>query len=1476
MKTDAPDNFGLLLLKTLGYSETLYVTNDNYMSPTGPFAMSFGELHLSYRNGVTDVPAGTVLQLRNFTYAGRPAVLEASDLGDQLFAYVGNISSPTFLCGITNEVGGWFVPLINACIETCNWASDGICDDGGPGTLYFSCTVGTDCTDCGPRTQITLPAGRSFRPSTLIPGFSASAFTHIDNLAYRGLNNGTIGQLRSAIATASNWAASNVVGNVASTVLTYFEIYPDPPSPPPSPPQAPPPPLPPPPPPSPSPPSPSSPPGPSPPPTPPSPPAPPRPPPPRPPPAGCMDSRALNYRAWAMVDDGSCVGIGGCMDSGASSFDPAATHDDGSCPPAILGCTDPTSVNYRSIATINDGTCLYVGCRHSIALNFNPSAGSSAPCTFPVHGCMNSVSDSYHAGANVHEASKCMYLGCNEPAALNYNSVANINDGSCQAAFVGCKNPAASNYHVSYNMNCNSCCRLPGCAISTSPNYVANAAFHVASMCELPVRPDGRRQLQSSSSSASCLDPGALNYNSAGTVHANWACSFPIQGCTVSSNLHFFAAANTHNQSMCAPPTIYGCLAPTAINYNRNATVQRAGDCVYAFPGCMDPTAYNYDSQATVPNGMCYYPVLGCTIPSASNYNASATASDGSCTFHVIGCMVTSARNYAADATISREQAISLSMTRFTSQQLLSAACVFDTPGCTAPTAINYNSLATLDDGSCFVYSPPSPPTPPAPPPLPPLMPPPLPPRPPPSPPLPPQMPPPIAASVTMAVVVAGSVSDFTPVIRLQLRVLVAAVVEVSPEFVTLQVTAASRRLEETQRRELQGSASSVLLAFTIALPSFESAQNAVNQLGAQLTDTTVASAFFTTSSYAAIVTTIIAVPVAAYPPPPPLLSASLSLSASGGSSQLGIIVGVVVGISLAVLFFAFFAGRCCMSFCYAKPKPKGKDGKDSQDGKHGKLHSNQSMSQNKYLGMFGGWRVQEDITGVELASPSHVKLASPSIVKLASPSKTKLASPSIVKLAGPSKAKLASPSKARSASPSKAKLASPLKARSASPLEAKVSSSPTSAATIDSNLVSWSDLKVLGPIGAGSFGEVRVAVYNSTRCAIKSLRAATAPGALGELLQEFELTIRLHHPNVLLTMGIAHDSKDGRTGILMELMPASLLDLLHHHRQREQLATWEASLVLIALDVAKGMAYLHAKGVVHRDLKPGNVLLSEHWVAKVADFGTALSKYQNAGQAEGPVGTPPYMAPEAIALTSGAKDKPTDVWSFGCLLAHMGTRSMPFSHVQLPAGTPTKDATRALMAIIVKGQVTPLDQLRHARGCPPGILALATQCVRTESAQRLEFPQIVEDLERVQRSVRASRPLALLRRADVKHTQSPRTSEDAAGCSSATFVATQPTATFLSPTLAGFEIEMSQLEESAPSTPKGTHTLNGPALAKRDAMATFNATFGATFGATEQPTFGATLAAEQPGPSSPILSTIFGIFTQRPDREDHSANQYV
>jgi len=83
-----------------------------------------------------------------------------------------------------------------------------------------------------------------------------------------------------------------------------------------------------------------------------------------------------------------------------------------------------------------------------------------------------------------------------------------------------------------------------------------------------------------------------------------------------------------------------------------------------------------------------------------------------------------------------------------------------------------------------------------------------------------------------------------------------------------------------------------------------------------------------------------------------------------------------------------------------------------------------------------------------------------------------------------------------------------------------------------------------------------------------------------------------------------------------------------------------------------------------------------------------------------------------------------------------------------------TKDAVRALKAIIVRGEATPLDQLRNAAGCPPGILALTTRCLQTDPGQRPTFPSIVDELQRLKGSLRASRPSTPLRRADaISHT---------------------------------------------------------------------------------------------------------------------------
>ena len=217
LKTDDPDDFGLVLFKTLGYTETLYVTDDTWLSPTGPFARNPNEPHLVFRPRVNgngrDVPAGTVLKRANFTLAsGFPGNFQLSDVGDQLLAYIwpgypSNTTQPTFLCGIDNSVRGWFVPT-STCTQTCIWASDGDCDDGGPGSAYnvlkdlqgavqgnaYPCALGSDCADCGPRVNALCPlvggvpscGENSWLPSSLVAGYSALSFGNEDNARYVG------------------------------------------------------------------------------------------------------------------------------------------------------------------------------------------------------------------------------------------------------------------------------------------------------------------------------------------------------------------------------------------------------------------------------------------------------------------------------------------------------------------------------------------------------------------------------------------------------------------------------------------------------------------------------------------------------------------------------------------------------------------------------------------------------------------------------------------------------------------------------------------------------------------------------------------------------------------------------------------------------------------------------------------------------------------------------------------------------------------------------------------------------------------------------------------------------------------------------------------------------------------------------------------------------------------------------------------
>jgi serine/threonine-protein kinase len=201
---------------------------------------------------------------------------------------------------------------------------------------------------------------------------------------------------------------------------------------------------------------------------------------------------------------------------------------------------------------------------------------------------------------------------------------------------------------------------------------------------------------------------------------------------------------------------------------------------------------------------------------------------------------------------------------------------------------------------------------------------------------------------------------------------------------------------------------------------------------------------------------------------------------------------------------------------------------------------------------------------------------------------------------------------------------------------------------------------RILGELGRGAMGVVYKAEDPSLDriVALKTIRLGDEVEGRKEYERRFMLEAKaagkLTHPNIVTIFDFGEE--EGLAYMAMELLEGSDL------RTRMRAGDMPAMEALeIALQVADGLGFAHETGVVHRDIKPGNIMLLERGAVKIMDFGIARMRHADNKTSVGMVlGTPRYMSPEQIG--GQPVDQRSDIFSLGTVLYEMLTRTQLFA----------------------------------------------------------------------------------------------------------------------------------------------------------------------------------------------------------------------
>ena len=323
-----------------------------------------------------------------------------------------------------------------------------------------------------------------------------------------------------------------------------------------------------------------------------------------------------------------------------------------------------------------------------------------------------------------------------------------------------------------------------------------------------------------------------------------------------------------------------------------------------------------------------------------------------------------------------------------------------------------------------------------------------------------------------------------------------------------------------------------------------------------------------------------------------------------------------------------------------------------------------------------------------------------------------------------------------------------------------------------ESFIIDPKEIHIHKEICAGGNGCVNKATWLSknTVLAVKEIHAYEA--RVDEFKTEVRMLAKLQHPNIVRIYGvcikpaemckcveppnICNDHKEHHYMVIEFARHGSLKGIINTAKSKIQLPFTKVQALKWALQISSGIAFLHSRRTIHRDIKPDNILLNDAYKAVIADFGTVRhvgsegsegytlrSQGKEEQDANGkkndvenqmcsytfPVGTPEYMAPEQFGSSYSYA---VDAWAFGITLTELFTLKDPYGNEHL-LGESTIQRKIALNKLMdgIKGKILRPIQVAPNDVPEPDVLNIINQCLDADPKKRPTFKQIERRLKK-------------------------------------------------------------------------------------------------------------------------------------------------